>query len=331
MRKLYLAIASITLVAFMGFSASAFANDVFDSDCAADPDAFEVTNFTIDTPDTNWEHRVSGIVGSGLGCGSRIHNDFAQGNYPGVETLNDLAIIQNPPGVTNNVAPSADLPKGTYVGEARVDALTWIWFFGDAQTVEDSELTLRVEDRDDPITTPPGPTGTFGMPDCPASAIACYRGKSSTGHGWTWVEENADGTTTLTIGRFYNDISGEPAGLTEIDNFSLCGYGGDVGGISCGDGSDPSKWLQKNGDSSGRGSAEGNGDFTVTMTNRAGQTTAPVTAHVNWIYIIPPPDPDMEPSRSLTEGSVTRGSGGSYVLKEVYRQVQLAPEACLIR
>ncbi len=298
MRKLYLLVAScVALVAFMGFSATALANHVFDSDCAADPDAFEVTKFTIGTPDSKVEHKVSGIVGTGLTCGSRIHG-LGLGDFQGVETLNDLAIIQNPPGVENNAAPSADLPKGSYVGEAQVDALTWIFVVGGALPVSDSVLTLRVDDRDDPIT-PPG--GTWGSPDCPADAITCYRGKSDTGHGWTWVEDNPGGSTTLTIGRFYNDVTGEPAGLTEIDNFSLCGYAGDVGGISCGDGSDSSKWLQKNGDDSvfqrppvpTNGHNEypdnisiycrgGLGMYTVTVKNRAGATTDPATSCVRW-------------------------------------------------
>ncbi len=283
MRKFYLAIAScVALVAFMGFSASAFANDVFDSDCAADPDAFELSNFTIDTPDSQYQYEVSGITGTGRACGSRIHNDFAQGIFPGVETLNDTASIKNAAGVKVNAAPSADLPKGSYIGEAQVDALTWIWFFGDAQPVSNSALTLRVEDRDDPIT-PPG-TGFWLAPDCPANSLACYRGKSDTGHGWIWVVEAGNGSTTLTIGRFYNDVSGEPAGLTEIDFFSLCGYAGDVGGISCGDDSDTSKWLQKNGTATTKCNYRraGIGRYTVSVTNLAGATTAPVTARNSW-------------------------------------------------
>ena len=296
MRKLYLLVAScVALVAFMGFSASAFANDVYDPDCAADPDAFELTNITFDTPDTHKSWAVSGVVGTGLACGSRIDNDYALGNYPGVETLNDIAVIQNPSGVRNNAAPSAALPRGSYVGEARVDALTWIWFFGDAQTVTNSELTLRVEDRDDPITPPGALNPTWGMPDCPANSLACYRGKSDTGHGWTWVVENADGSTELTIGRFYNDVSGEPAGLTEIDYFSLCGYAGDVDGISCGDGSDSSKWLQKSGCGYERyGLVWGDPTYTVTVTNRSGAVTPAVEFNAGWWRIVafsPKPGP----------------------------------------
>ena len=284
--KLYLAIAScIALVAFMGFSANALANHVFDSDCAADPDAFELTNFTIDTPDSHVAFEVSGITGTGRACGSRIHNWNIIDGYVGEETLNDLAVIQNAPGVLVHAAPSVNLPKGTYVGAAEVDALTWILL--NAAPVSDSQLTLRVDDRDDPIT-PPG--GFWGSPDCPADALACYRGKSDTGHGWTWVKENADGSTELTIGRFYNHATGEPAGLTEIDFFSLCGYAGEVGGISCGDGADPSKWLQRNGAASigiPPGSADcssGRGIYSATAINLSNQTTPEVSACVTWTY-----------------------------------------------
>ena len=290
MRKFYLGIAScVALVAFMGFSASAFANHLYDSDCAADPDAFEMSNFTIDTPDSNIEYYVSGVTGSGRACGSRIHG-LGLGDFQGTETLNDIAVIQYPPGVEVNQAPSAKLLRGRYIGEARVDALTWIWFFGGAVPVDNSELTLRVEDRDDPIT-PPG--GSWGSPDCPANSLACYRGKSDTGHGWMWVLEDADGGLSLTIGRFYNDVTGAPAGLTEIDYFSLCGYAGDVNGISCGE-SWRGRWLQTNGVSSLRahpqdsicgerpGIPEGAGTYTATVTNRAGQTTDPVRTWVRW-------------------------------------------------
>lgn len=309
-RNIYLAVAScVALVAFMGFSASALADHVFDSDCAPDHE-FAVTDFNINTTDSNISYKVSGISGTGLTCGSRIHDWDAKGGYLGVETLNDIAVIQNAPGVLVHAAPSADLPKGTFLGEAQVDALTWIG--GTAVPVSDSELTLRVEDRDDPITPPDGVL--WGSPDCPADALACYRGKSDTGHGWTWVEEDADGSTTLTIGRFYNHATGEPAGLTEIDIFSLCGYAGTTKGTECGDGSDPSKWVQKNGAPSdshliGRGDDKdnrltdsigiallppcfkGTGTYTVTVTNRGDpladppippQTTDPVSACVEW-------------------------------------------------
>ena len=315
MRMHYLAAAScMALVVFMGFSTSALANHVFDSDCAADPDAFEVTNFTINTPDSNVAYQVSGVTGTGLACGSRIHGNLINPLDPaeGEMTLNDRAVIQNAPGVEVNQAPSADLPRGSYVGEARVDALTWIFFFGGATRVVNVEFTLRVDDRDDPIT-PPG--GTWGTPDCPADSIACYRHKSDITHGWVWVVEDADGSTTMTLGRFYNDITGEPAGITEINAFFLCGYAGNTTENGCGDGSDPSKWLQKNGGlsdqhltgaDSDQGSrltesiliprksipstppvlvgpcSEGTGTYTVTVTNRAGETTDPVSTCVEW-------------------------------------------------
>ncbi len=68
------------------------------------------------------------------------------------------------------------------------------------------------------------------------------------GHNWLWVTENT-GSYTLTIGEFHNNTNEEiPAGITKVSDFKLCGYAGSTGG-ACGDDSDESKWMQKNGTS----------------------------------------------------------------------------------
>ncbi len=280
-RKIYLAVAScVALVAFMGFSSTAFADHVRDPDCAATGNAFALTGFSVDTPDSHVASEVSGVTGTGLACGTAIHGNPANPFDPpmGEETLNDRADIQNPPGVAVNAAPSTDLPDGSYIGSAVVDAATWVFFLGGAVFLDNSAVIMRVDD--DPAA------------DCPAGSLACYRGNTETGHSWVWVEEDASGRTTLTIGPFYNDITGSPAGLTQIDDFRLCAYAGAVGGNSCGDGSDSSKWLQKNGAASvgvPPGSPrcnQGRGVYTVTVTNKAGDTTDPVSSCVPWIWVL---------------------------------------------
>lgn len=280
MRKLGLCLFScMALVAFMGLSAPALADHVYDPDCEQYNHEVAIFDFAVTTPDSNFGDEVSGITGSGLVCGSRIHNGWPW-EHIGAETLYERADVVNPPGVQVHEAPSDDLPDDSYAGSANVDILSWA----------SGTYPLFVPDQDAAMEVDTPGAGT----DCPTGARACYKGVTSglvSGHNWNWVTQNQQGRYTLTIGPFYNDTTGEPAGLTEINSFSLCGYAGAVGGNSCGDGSDPSKWMQKNGSRSvvspiGPGSpacGNGNGIYTVTATNYAGQTTPAATACVPWV------------------------------------------------
>ncbi len=293
LNKLSISVAScMALAVMMGFSASALA--VVDPSCDGDPyyNTIAVHDFAIETPDSNVAHQVSGVSGTGLVCGTRIRGSLFMPE--GLGSMNRRAVIANPPGVTVNAVPSDDIPDGSYVGSSVINVAGFLCgTSGDACIKEDQPITLRAD------------SSLF----CPADALACYNGIDGSGLGntWIWVEEDAEGRTALTIGPFHTAFEVYFA-LTHIKSFDLCAYAGAVGGTECGDGSDPSKWMQKNGDvsegigylpgytpgisiptslrpvllSCKYGKNKGRGIYTVTATNRDGQTTDPVSSCVSW-------------------------------------------------
>ncbi len=306
MRKLYLVVAScVALVAFMGLSATAFA--VIDSDCV--PNDVEIQGFTVTSLDSSVSGEVSGINGAGRACGSEIENG-GPGEFPGEGTLFKRADITIPAGVVVAEAPSAQIPVDSYVGEAQIDVLFWADFglLTVATDIPDLQPSLITR----PKSECQAERNALGDGGSEADIVACYYGEI-TGFfhfkEWNWVVDDGNGELTLTIGEFHNLTQTHvSAGLTEIDRFDLCAYAGTVGGNSCGDGSEPSKWTQKNGDvsegygwlpgytrglpiptslhrvlfSCDYGSNKGRGIYTVTATNRDGQTTDPVSSCVSW-------------------------------------------------
>ncbi len=119
MRKFYLAIAScVALVAFMGFSATAYSANIVDPDCDGTPNNndFVVNNFGIVTANSDVAGEVSGMTGSGAACGTVLQDNFLDcGSSPyGHETLNDYALVKSPPGVEVN--STAGLQTGRNVG-----------------------------------------------------------------------------------------------------------------------------------------------------------------------------------------------------------------------
>ncbi len=306
MRKLYLTVAScVALVAFMGFSTSALA--VNDPDCV--PNDLEMQDFTVTSPDSGVAGEVSGINGAGRACGSEIF-DGGPGQFPGEETLFERADITVPPGVVVAEAPSAQIPVDSYIGEAQIDALTWADFglFTVATDIQDTQPALIVR----PKSECQAQRNALGDGGSEADIVACYYGEVTGlvhAEAWNWVVDDGSGSLTLTIGEFHNLTQTHvSAGLTEIDRFDLCAYAGTVGGNSCGDGSDSSKWMQKNGDvSEGRGwlpgytpgisiptmlrsvlfscdygMNKGRGIYTATAKNMDGQTTDPESSCVSW-------------------------------------------------
>lgn len=276
-----------------------------DSDCAASGNPLEVQGFAVDTPNSHIEHAASGLTMRWRACGSEIF-DGPDDTFPGYDSLDGRAEIQIPPGVATHAAPSADLPVGAYAGGAVIDALTW-WDGGPlddtALAAPNAHVTITVSS---PSSTYAGGdwAGAPQPADCPPTAIACYlaiSGAPVPWHVWVWVESSA-GSTQLTMGPIYNDLDRRmPLAFTDIDRLSLCKYAGPVGGTSCG--SDPSKWLQRNGDWStptplgagpeptvtekgGKGQGArcgaGYGRYTITVETRGGDTTAPASTCVDW-------------------------------------------------
>ena len=110
------------------------------------------------------------------------------------------------------------------------------------------------------------------------------------GRIWLWVTRDRNGRETMTIGEFHND-SGSPVGITEVRGLKLCARAGRAGSNRCGGSSDP--WLQTTGHPSypiwsNRRTCfdlwgwDGRGIFTITATNRDGETTDPVEKCVVW-------------------------------------------------
>ncbi len=301
MRKIYLALVScVALVAFMGFGGSAFA--VVDPSCDGDPynNDFAVHDFTLDTPDSHVAGDVSGVSGSGLACGTEISGTWLA--PVGAGTLNDNADILAAPGVKVN--PTAGMPVDSYAGAAVINSASWAPIFG-ALIIPDvhSDLTVAPIGTADQVETCAYEAAqAVGGPE-PGEIVACYRGTTDPtalvkGHNFSWQTLAPDGRYTLTIGRFYNDLLAHPAGiegvkagLTHIKEFTLCNNIGapitpGIGG-QCGTSSDP--WIQKNGIMSTpinksplQYCPRDAGLYTVTVTNKAGETTGPVSSRVIW-------------------------------------------------
>ena len=267
MRKLsFFVTGCIATVALLGFSVPAYA--LVDPDCDGEPHnntpALHDVSVTNTVGDSNVEHAVAGLEGHGLACGTDISD-----NYVGVDTQYVRTDIETPLGVGVNDATG--MTDGRYVGTANVNVASFLG--GAAGVIEDVPAVLRI-DQD---------SGT----DCPVEALACFRGDTEhfllEGHAWIWLTEDS-GRYTLTIGEFYNDLSGEPSGLTHINSFVVCGYAGTVEGRECG--TDPQSWLIANGDQSTVPSPDcsnGNGIFTITATMRNDFTTDPVDVCVPWV------------------------------------------------
>ena len=297
MRKLYLLVAStVALVAFMGFSATAFAtavdpscdlgHDHGDADGPYNNDA-AVHGFTLETTN-NISGAVSGITGSGLACGTEIGgNLFPIGGHTGEGTLNDNVDIVAPRGVKVN--PTADMEVGSYVGGAIILSATWMPVVHAAiiPTLIDFSVA-PIGTSDQPQTCAWEAARAVGGLE-PGEIVACYRGTTDPdeiiqGQNFNWQTLGPDGRYTLTIGRFYNEViphnPGEEfvvAGLTDIRELMLCDrVGAPIGpgtGGECGSGTDP--WVQKNGSC-------GLAAYKVTVTNKAGEETEPVYAQINW-------------------------------------------------
>lgn len=266
----FLAASCTALVAFFGFSASAFA--LHDPACNQWGNQFGVYDFQIDTPDSHRERAVSGVTGSGYACGSEI-GWF----YYGAETLYNHADVSVPPGV--EIADSDLVPNGSYAAGASVNVLyhgpAGVSYFRDAVSSEvRTDYKAMCEWERDHEIVGPTPRGQI---------VSCLKGVNELGHSWSWATRvispsQTDRNLSLTIGPMHGVVGVEP-GLTYID-LDLCAYYGTVEGTECGSGG--RQWQQKNGHASYPNCTNGNGVYTMTATNNAGETTDPAEACVEW-------------------------------------------------
>ena len=300
MRKLTLFIATCTaLVAFGSLSAPAFADHLIERDCDGDPysNNFAVNGFGFTFTD-NRELKVAGLNGSGVSCGTIMHNSFSDcgpsGQNPpqGLESLADSAAIESPPRVSVN--PSFTMANGSFVGFARINVAACIPFYlayinegpdDDGDGVGDGVgVAVRVDDIDECRREN---NDLVGGPT-PGVVLACYRADDVTsaislGHGWIWATlSTTTGRWTQTIGPFH---AAAPAGITKIHSFMLCDYAGstDPSTRDCGDSSQP--MVQMNGVASAPDCNEGQGPegiYTVVVTNKRGERTDPATTCAVW-------------------------------------------------
>lgn len=267
-----------------------------DPACNPYGNSFGVFELGVSTPDNNQQWMVSAVSGTGIACGSSISCTYdtvqlkcLNTDYQGELTLNDHATITTPPGAV--VTPATDLTDGAYAGTADINILSYL--------ADNNQVPLFVAHEIATLTVDKS-AGT----DCPSNAFVCYKGRTTVGiagHGWQWTTKE-HGRNVLTIGPFYNDSTFTPAGLTKINTFALCGYEGDVGGNTCGDGP-RHMYIQSNGDASApdcTGGVGPKGVYSATATNKAGATTTNLaTACVPWISV-----PDRFPPNFDEQGDL---------------------------
>lgn len=257
---------------------------VQDPACSESGNRFGIFNFDINTPDSNRAWAISRVTSTFLACGTEItgaSSDSYAKNGSGSQFVRFQ--IKAPPGVrTNRLGAWAD---DYNAGTLSIDVLTWS---GNPSTpiFRSATLSLKVD------------TDFSMRPDCPANFVACYRGVvrygDVSGPIWLWVTRDRTGRETLTIGELHNN-SGSPVGITNVRGLNLCARAGRPGSNRCGGSSDP--WLQRNGHASypiwsnrrtcfGLWGWAGRGIFSVTATNRDGETTNPVKRCVVWDPVI---------------------------------------------
>ncbi len=291
LNKLSVVVASCAvLVAFMGFSASASA-DIVDPDCdgAQYSNDFALNGFEISTTN-NVANNVAGLTGAGVACGTDMEANFLDcgENGLGYPTLNDNAVIDVPPGVVVNNTDTY-IADGAYTGDAQVNVASCLagWL---AEIHVNIALTLRA----DPISQCVRENNNMVGGPVPGTIVACHRVDDDLGflaHTWSWSIDDGQGNYKTVIGPL-NFIAGS-AGITNIHNLTICAYAGSVGGNSCGGSSDPTKWLQKNGDPVGPSLFakepppcwNGNGTYTAKITRKNGDVTAPVSTCVEWYQV----------------------------------------------
>ena len=272
---------------------------------------FLIHDFKADTPDTHRAWRTSTLTFNALVCGTSLGRFRTPDEGSG--TLTDHVDIMEPPGAwTEYTGPRSGIPRHSYAGKIKGRVATYDE--NGVPRIEETTATLTVDRLrprrlGDPLPQNADscnreaeeglvqPAYTFGL------IIACFAVKSEEGspvkwHGSAWGalsstrdcnEMFCPTRAYITLGPIYNNGDPDkPAGLTEIEELTICGYAGRVNGTECGSRNERRRSLHRNGTPSAPDCGNGNGIYDVTATNKDGKVTpsrdaTPVTACVEWV------------------------------------------------
>ncbi len=265
-----------------------------DQDCDGDPygNDFLIHDFSVSTNDPPPSpYRIGGAnMHAPLNVGALVCGTALGSNDTGASSLTDHVDMLQPPGSRiNGSYPIGYVPNGSYAGT--LDGRLATHDASGNPVIEETTASLEVE----PVvlrvlgdTYPVQDNCNREAEDlnrnsgntAPGSGLilTCAKAQSAPGSPVAWssyvwsMVSNENGRTYVTMGPIH--IDGQPdrdAGLTEIDEFKICGYAGDVGGSECGPRTN--RGLHKNGDASPAGCINGRGLFEVTATNKAAEIT----------------------------------------------------------
>lgn len=275
--------------------------EVVDSSCDGDPynNDFAIHDFRVDTPDSHRDMAVSRLTSTFLVCGTNLGP-----SNEGTGTLVDhIDLLEAPLSWTSY---TGIFPTGSYAG--RLAGRMAYHDVGGNPKIEETNATLRVDPlRIRPLGNPHFPP----RDDCNREAegqvnpdfdrdlliLSCFKVESNPGssvawHSWVWGTISIVGghlRRFLVLGPIHlDDRADVDAGLTKVDELTVCGYLGVVGGSSCGKTS-----MKRRLHSNGIGfrysnpCGMGRGIFEVSATNKNGDVVPalsddPVDFCVEW-------------------------------------------------
>jgi len=241
---------------------------VVDPSCGGKPytNSFQIYGFHVDTPSRYIPGQVSPMVSGGVACGTSVEKAGEPTECRSGSTLNTKMTLELPPG--DKVNSTKNMTTGSWVGEAigRVIACA-----GTESRIIYGGAALR--------------SLASWTSQCPTAAIACYEGTATyeehTGHGYSWITEEANKRLVLTTSPIEVTVEGHkiPVGFTEF-GVSLCARAGEPGKEECGT-STSAPWIHENGQAGEPGCPSAQGRYVARVTNQAGKTTAAESC-VHW-------------------------------------------------
>ena len=291
-----------------------------DPDCDGVPygNDFAIHDFTANTPDSSWgsgeprwyyfwSHGWSRISVGAQVCGTEL-----EAPNQGTGTLVDHVDIEEGRNAftyyTTNLDDTQRIPLGSYAGKLRVrvathDASGNPMIVGTSATLWVDPLQHRQLGSTDPVRDACNweaenqANGGNPIPGRWSRIKACFIARSDPGSLIQWhsrVWATVTGPTGydqmhhnyLTLGKIRNTGLGIDAGLTKIQEFTICGRAGEVGGSECGERGD-GMHLHRNGDPSFPSCSNGMGIYEITATNKNGTVTpasgdSPASYCVEW-------------------------------------------------